>query len=82
MINSSIPKIGLYFQIMLATYEELKFEKFLRDREKEILVWKTKSNETIPITKLSDEHLNNILQFVNKKDKDSNTIKSNIFSFY
>lgn len=67
---------------MLATYEELKFEKFLRDREKEILVWKTKSNETIPITKLSDEHLNNILQFVNKKDKDSNNIKSNIFSFY
>ena len=67
---------------MLATYEELKFEKFLRDREKEILVWKTKSNETIPIAKLSDEHLNNILQFVNKKDKDSNNIKSNIFSFY
>lgn len=67
---------------MLATYEELRFEKFLRDREKGILVWKTKTGDIIPITKLSDGHLDNILQSINKREKDSNNIKASVFSFY
>lgn len=67
---------------MLTTYEELRFEKFLRDREKGILVWKTKTGDIIPITKLSDGHLDNILQSINKREKDSNNIKASVFNFY
>lgn len=44
---------------MRPTYEQLKMEQFLRDRN--TLTWKTKDGKEIPLSELSDEHLNAII---------------------
>lgn len=50
----------------IATKEQLEFELFLRMREQNLIVWKTKSNETIPIKQLKNEHLVNILNKISE----------------
>lgn len=41
------------------TYEQLLLEKFLRERN--TLTWRTKDGKEIPLSELSDEHLNAII---------------------
>lgn len=47
-----------------ATLEDLEREYWLRQRK--YIIWRTKDGEDIPIDKLSDEHLSNILQMLYK----------------
>lgn len=46
-----------------ATYEDLKLEQFLRDRQY-AKYWRTRDGRKIPLAALSDFHLNNILKFI------------------
>ena len=52
--------------IMIATLNDLLLEKWLRDRESEKLVWETKNGDKIPIKRLSDSHLTNIINYIIK----------------
>lgn len=67
---------------MIATYEDLKFERFLRNRLSKNLVWKDKLGNIQSITELSDEHLENILKSFHKSEENSKNIKASVFSFY
>lgn len=51
---------------MLATYQDLLLEKWLRQRDSEEIFWKTKNGDKIPIKRLSDYHLDNIINLFNK----------------
>lgn len=50
----------------LATREELQFEKFLRDRES-TLAWKTSKGEWIPLARLDNNHLTNIINMLDRE---------------
>lgn len=50
---------------MRPTYEHLLLERFLRDRT--TLTWKTKDGKEIPLSELSDEHLNAIIVCMERK---------------
>ena len=47
------------------SYEELLLEKFLRDRQY-ALYWKTRDGKKITLSKLSDFHLERIINFINR----------------
>lgn len=47
------------------SYEELLLEKFLRDRQY-ALYWKTRDGQKITLSKLSDFHLERIINFINR----------------
>lgn len=47
------------------TYEELLLEKYLRDRNY-VCYWRTREGKKIPLKSLSDEHLERIINFINK----------------
>lgn len=51
---------------MLATYQDLLIEKWLRQRNSGEIVWQTKNGDKIPIKRLSDYHLDNIINLFNK----------------
>lgn len=65
---------------MIATNEDLKFERFLRRRKK--LVWKDASGIAIPLEKLTDQHLENILNYMNKSKTESTKIQPSSLNFY
>lgn len=46
----------------MLTLQDIQFEMFLRARKKKQLIWKTKDGNHIPLQKISDEHLINILK--------------------
>lgn len=46
----------------MLTLQDIQFEMFLRARKKKQLIWKTKEGNYIPLQKISDEHLMNILK--------------------
>lgn len=55
---------------MLATYQDLLLEKWLRQRDSEEIFWKTKNGDKIPIKRLSDYHLDNIINLFNKASEE------------
>lgn len=65
---------------MIATNEDLKFERFLRRRKK--LVWKDASGIEISLEKLTDQHLENILNYMNKSKIESTKIQPSSLNFY
>ena len=52
-----------------ATLEDLCREKWLRDRNNGEIVWETKDGKQIPLKDLTDSHLDNIIQFLIKKEE-------------
>ena len=67
---------------MIATLEDLKLEQWLRRREQGKIVWKNKQKELCPISELEDTHLDNIINMLENKQKESTVIKNNTFNFY
>jgi hypothetical protein len=51
---------------MLATYQDLLLEKWLRQRDSEEIFWITENGDKIPIKRLSDYHLDNIINLYKK----------------
>ena len=47
-----------------ATADDLQKEYWLRQRK--YIIWRTKDGKDIPINKLTDEHLENILKILNR----------------
>ena len=47
-----------------ATADDLRKEYWLRQRK--YIIWRTKDGKNIPIDKLTDEHLENILKMLNR----------------
>ena len=52
-----------------ATITDIESELWLRMRNNDELVWKTKSGALIPIRNLSDAHLKNILRKAAKQEE-------------
>ena len=50
-----------------ATLEDLLKEKWLRERGAGNIVWKTKGGYEIPIADMSDEHLDNTIEFLKQR---------------
>lgn len=50
-----------------ATIEDLKKEAWLRERNSDQIKWKTKDGSLISIKDLSDSHLNNILNMLERE---------------
>lgn len=50
-----------------ATIEDLKLEAWLRERNSDQIKWKTKDGSLISIKDLSDSHLNNILNMLERE---------------
>lgn len=67
---------------MIATEEELRLEKFLRERESGKLIWKDKEGHIIPLKDLTSEHLDNILRAKEVHTETSTAIKPSSFNFY
>lgn len=55
---------------MLATYQDLLLEKWLRQRDSEEIFWETKNGDKIPIKRLSDYHLDNIIKLFKKASEE------------
>jgi len=55
---------------MLATYQDLLLEKWLRQRDSEEIFWITKNGDKIPIKRLSDYHLDNIIKLFKKASEE------------
>lgn len=52
---------------MLATYSDLKLELWLRQREADNILWETKNGDKLSIRKMSDSHLTNAINFLEKQ---------------
>lgn len=50
-----------------ATYDDLRLELWLRKREKGEIIWEDGNKVQRPIKSLSDEHLQNILNYLDRK---------------
>lgn len=64
---------------MKVNKKELLLEQFLRNRK--FLTWETKDGKVIPITELSDEHLNNIINLINKKEEEDEIFHDMLYAF-
>ena len=53
-----------------ATLDDLKLEAWLRNREKERIVWTTKVGFDIPINKMTDTHLANTIAMLEKYEEE------------
>ena len=56
-------------QKTIATYEELLLERFLRKREQGLIVWRTRDNTEISINRMSDQHLENLINYLDREDE-------------
>ena len=54
-------------QKTIATYEELLLERFLRKWEQGLIVWRTKDNTEIAINRMSDQHLENLINYLDRE---------------
>ena len=65
---------------MRPTYEQLLLEKFLRDRN--TLTWKTKDGKEIPLSELSDEHLNAIIMLHERRHQRQMDLDDALASYF
>ena len=54
---------------MLATYSDLKLEFWLRQREADNILWKTKNGDKLSIRKMSDAHLINAINCLERQSE-------------
>ena len=59
---------------MKASYEDLKLELWLRRRERNEILWETKSGTNISIKEMSDTHLINAINYLEKQDEKENQL--------
>lgn len=52
---------------MRATVDDLRKELWLKNREK--LVWETKDGQLIPLTLMSEEHLENAINYFDRMEE-------------
>lgn len=50
-----------------ATLEDLKLERWFRNRNNGNITWKMKNGNVIPIKDMSDEHLDNTIKMIQRK---------------
>ena len=65
--NSTGVKNGPFKEKRRAVLDDLLKEKWLRERGDGDIVWKTKDGHEIPIVEMSDEHLDNAIEFLKRK---------------
>ncbi len=65
---------------MIATDEDLKFERFLRRRSK--LVWRDAAGYETPLSEVTDQHLENILNYKKNYKVDTTKIQPSSLNFY
>lgn len=58
-----------------ADIDDLELELWLRQRDEGLIVWKTKSGETIQLKNMSDNHLKNAINY-SRKIEELNEIAS------
>ena len=63
-----------------ATADDLQKEYWLRQRK--YIVWRTKDGKDIPIDKLTDEHLENILRILNRSPFEQTYIPEDLIGDY
>ena len=63
-----------------ATADDLQKEYWLRQRK--YIIWRTKDAKDIPIDKLTDEHLENILKMLNKSSFEQTYIPEDLIGDY
>jgi hypothetical protein len=54
-----------------ATLDDLKLEAWLRNREKERIVWTTKAGFDIAINKMTDTHLANTIAMLERQEEEA-----------
>jgi hypothetical protein len=59
---------------MKASYEDLKLELWLSRRERNEILWETKSGANISIKEMSDTHLINAINYLKKQDERENQL--------